>query len=95
MAVVLATDETIATVPVKVAVALPIVTRTLGRAALRSFVRWVAVEGTGGVALATRGAVVRVGHLTLQPGAVVGDAGIRTRLLRNLESNYPYNLISK
>ena len=58
-------------------VSLPLVTGTVFRAAVRAGVVWrMAVQLTRGVALATPGAEGGVGHLALQPGAVVGDAGI-------------------
>ena len=45
----------------------------------------VAVHLTRGVALATPGAEGGVGHLALQPGAVVGDAGILVKIAALLQ----------
>ena len=66
-------------------VALSLVTWTVFRAALVASVWRMAVHLTSGVALATPGAEGGVGHLALQPGAVVGDAGILVKLAALLQ----------
>ena len=56
----------------------------------------MAVQLTRGVALATPGAEGGVGHLALQPGAVVGDAGILVKLaalLQMLFDSTKFNLV--
>ena len=66
-------------------VSLPLVTGTVFRAAVRAGVRRMAVHLTRGVALAATGAEGGVRHLALQPGAVVGDAGILVKLAALLQ----------
>ena len=65
--------------------ALCLKTGTGWGAAVRAGVGRVAVQLTRGVALATPGAEGGVGHLALQPGAVVGDAGILVKLTALLQ----------
>ena len=79
------TDQTTSTVRITVTVALPLVTGTVFRAALVAGVGRMAVQLTRGVALATPGAEGGVGHLALQPGAVVADAGILVKLAALLQ----------
>ena len=66
-------------------VALPLVTGTGWGAAVRAGVGRAAVHLTRGVALAAPGAEGGVAHLALQPGAVVGDAGILVKLAALLQ----------
>ena len=72
-------------------VALSLVTGTVFRAAVRASMRRVAVQLTRGVALATPGAEGGVGHLALQPGAVVGDAGILVKIATLLQGKLVLN----
>ena len=66
-------------------VALPLVTGTVFRATLSVRMWRKAVHLTRGVALAAPGAEGGVAHLALQPGAVVGDAGILVKLAALLQ----------
>ena len=66
-------------------VALSLVTGAVFRAALVAGVGRMAVQLTRGVALAATGAEGGVGHLALQPGAVVGDAGILVKIAALLQ----------
>ena len=73
-------------------VALPLVTGTGWGAAVRASVVWrMAVQLTRGVALATPGAEGGVRHLALQPGAVVGDAGILVKIATLLQGKLVLN----
>ena len=79
------TDQTTSTVCLKVTEALRLITGTGWGAAVLAGVGRVAVQLTRGVALPTPGAEGGVGHLALQPGAVVADAGILVKLAALLQ----------
>ena len=85
------TDQATSTVRITVALALPLITGTVFRAALVAGVWRMAVQLTRGVALAATGAEGGVRHLALQPGAVVGDAGILVKIATLLQGKLVLN----